>query len=181
MNALPPVNLADAFTKPSGGLTGVLPARPKKPADSKPVIKTGGEAAAERPAPKRTRTRPAAKPASQRVRGVIVYVTPEQRDWIRSQTTSNRATTDVVLEAIENHQTRLTPPPLPTPAVPASDGALFPRQPKPERHDGVQLQLRMTQPAIDILDTIVTDHRWPSRSALIRAALTAAATHPGSN
>ncbi len=175
MNALPPVNLADAFTKPAGGLTGVLPARHKKPAEAKPVLKTtGGEAAAERP-PKRTRSRQPAKPASQRVRGVIVYVTPEQRDWIRNHTSSTRTITDVVLDAIEAHQTQLTPAAPDTP--PASSG-LFTRH-KTERHTLIQLQLRTPQANVDILDRIAADHAI-SRSALVRAALDAAATHQDS-
>ena len=174
MNALPPVNLADAFTKPAG-LTGVLPPRPKKPADSKPVVKTGGEAGAERPAPKRARTRSAAKPSSHRLRGVIVYVTPEQRDWIRRHTSATRTITDVVLDAIEAHQTHLTPP---TPDTPPASGGLFTRH-KTERHTLVQLQLRTPQANVDILDRIAADHAI-SRSALVRAALDAAATHQDS-
>lgn len=173
MNGIPPVNLADAFTKPAG-LTGVLPPRPKKPAEAKPVVKTtGGEAAAERPAPKRTRTRPAAKPASHRPRGVIVYVTPEQRDWIRNHTSSTRTITDVVLDAIEAHQTQLTPAAPDT--QPASSG-LFTRH-KTERHTLVQLQLRTPQANVDILDRIAADHAI-SRSALVRAALEAAHQTP---
>lgn len=170
MNGLPPVNLADAFTTKPAGLTGVLPPRPKKPADEKPVVtKTGPQPAAERASTKRPRNRQPAKPASHRLRGVIVYVTPEQRDWIRERISSIRTVTDVVLDAIEVHQAHLAPP---TPDAPPS-GGLFARH-KTKRQDLVQLQLRTPQANVDVLDAITADHAFPSRSALVRAALQAA-------
>lgn len=178
MSGLPPADLASAFTtsaKPHG-LSGVLPPRPgTRGTDQPSTTPVPSEASGpERRKAKRHGERPSAarKTPSQGLRGAIVYVTPAQRDWIRSHISSTRTITDVVLDAIETHQSQLTPPVQP---VPADGGALFARHTKPEPQDGVQVQLRMTQANVDVLDTIVRDKAFPSRSALVRAALSAAA------
>lgn len=175
MSGLPPADLASAFTTASKPhtLATVLPPRPTSPAPSSDAKTVPAETGSEhRKTKRRTDSQPTGRTISQGLRGVIVYVTPTQRDWIRSQIASSRTTTDVVLDAIEAHQSQLTPP---VQTAPAAAGALFARHTKPEPQDGVQVQLRMTQANVDILDKVVRDNAFPSRSALVRAALRAAA------
>jgi Arc/MetJ-type ribon-helix-helix transcriptional regulator len=99
---------------------------------------------------------------------VIVYVTVEQRDWIRQHVGAGRTTTDVVLDAIETHLEDLHPEP-----APATTG-LFTRAAAPATEPGVQLHLRLTGGNLQVLDKVVADKGFPSRSALIRAAVQAA-------
>jgi hypothetical protein len=178
MSGLPAVDLSTAFatsTKPAA-LSGLLPTRPSTKQTSKPT-----STAADNPErPKTKRTTASREPGTGRktstpttLRGVIVYVTPEQREWIRSQVNATgRTTTDVVFDAIEAHPAALTT--APTKAAKAGEGRLFTRHPRPEPRDGVQVQLRMTQTDIDTLDKLVRDKTFPSRSAFVRAALSAA-------
>jgi Arc/MetJ-type ribon-helix-helix transcriptional regulator len=100
---------------------------------------------------------------------VIVYVTPQQQRWLREHVAPGRTLTDVVLDALEAHQERLTPP-----SPHDERPGLFARSSRPAPQPGVQVQLRMTPSNVDVLDRLVDERGFSSRSALIRAALAAA-------
>ena len=179
MSGLPPVDLASAFGSParSAGLTGLLPAKeptgPDTPEDPSPeqavVAPTppsgGRKNASKQPVPT------VAKPKAGRPRAVIVYVTPQQQRWLREQVAPGRTLTDVTLDALEAHLEQLTPPSAPS----EHPGGLFARSPRHCPQPGVQIQLRMTPGNLEVLDQLVGERGFPSRSALIRAALAAAA------
>jgi DNA-binding NtrC family response regulator len=78
---------------------------------------------------------------------------------------AGRTVTDVVLDALETHIDALTPP------APSNTEGLFTRSTRPARQIGVQVQLRLTPANLDVLDQLVRERGFPSRSALIRAAL----------
>ena len=178
MSGLPPVDLASAFGSPrSAGLTGLLPAKEPTPAQTAPRTGPSPEpVATPSPTPrggrKNTSTQPAptaaVRPKVGRPRAVIVYVTPQQQRWLREHVAPGRTLTDVALDALEAHQARLTPP-----APPSERQGLFARTARPAPQPGVQIQLRMTPGNLEVLDQLVDDRGFPSRSALIRAALAA--------
>ena len=172
MNGLPPVNLADAFGAPRAktDLGTLLP--PKPTVTSTPPEPAEAAPAPKRPRPARTATTPGTvkDQAAHRRKGVIVYVTVQQREWIRRHTGAGRTTTDVVFDAIEGHIDALRP----EPGAPETSG-LFTRSTTPTTEPGVQLHLRLTGGNLAVLDKVVADKGFPSRSALIRAALQEAA------
>ena len=172
MNGLPPVNLADAFGAPRAktDLGTLLP--PKPTVTSTPPEPAEAAPAPKRPRPARTATTPGTvkDQAAHRRKGVIVYVTVQQREWIRRHTGAGRTTTDVVFDAIEGHIDALRP----EPGAPETSG-LFTRSTTPTTEPGVQLHLRLTGGNLTVLDQVVADKGFPSRSALIRAALQEAA------
>ena len=177
MSGLPPVDLASAFgSTRSAGLTGLLP--PKTPQASEnregSSTQTAATADAAPRAPKKTSKQPAAsppaKPKAGRRRAVIVYVTPEQQRWLREHVAPGRTLTDITLDTLEAHLEELTPT-----STPDEPTGLFTRSARPAPQPGVQVQLRMTPRNSDVLDRLVAERGFPSRSALIRAALAAAA------
>ena len=173
MNGLPPVNLADAFGAPRAKTDLGTLLHPKPTVTSTPPEPVEATPAPKRPRPARaTTTTPTATrdQASHRRRGVIVYVTVQQREWIRRHTGAGRTTTDVVFDAIESHLDALRP----EPDAPETSG-LFTRSATPTTEPGVQLHLRLTPGNLTVLDDVVADKGFPSRSALIRAALQEAA------
>ena len=177
MSGLPPVDLASAFGSPrSAGLTGLLPAkeptRPDRSSDGPSPEQVVATPPTPRGGRKNTSTQPAptaaVRPKVGRPRAVIVYVTPQQQRWLREHVAPGRTLTDVALDALEAHQARLTPP-----APPSERKGLFARTARPAPQPGVQIQLRMTPSNLEVLDQLVDDRGFPSRSALIRAALAA--------
>jgi len=177
MSGLPPVDLASAFGSPrSAGLTGLLPAkeptRPDRSSDGPSPEQVVATPPTPRGGRKNTSTQPAptaaVRPKAGRPRAVIVYVTPQQQRWLREHVAPGRTLTDVALDALEAHQARLTPP-----APPSERKGLFARTARPAPQPGVQIQLRMTPSNLEVLDQLVDDRGFPSRSALIRAALAA--------
>ncbi len=177
MSGLPPVDLASAFGSPrSAGLTGLLPAkeptRPDRSSDGPSPEQVATPPPTPRAGRKNTSTQPAptaaVRPKVGRPRAVIVYVTPQQQRWLREHVAPGRTLTDVALDALEAHQARLTPP-----APPSERKGLFARTARPAPQPGVQIQLRMTPGNLEVLDQLVDDRGFPSRSALIRAALAA--------
>ena len=174
MNGLPPVNLADAFgaSRAKTDLGTLLP--PKPTVTTTPPEPVEAAPAPKRPRPARTATTPGTvkDQAAHRRKGVIVYVTVPQREWIRRHTGAGRTTTDVVFDAIEGNLDALRP----EPSAPATSG-LFTRDIAPATEPGVQLHLRLTGGNLTVLDQVVADKGFPNRSAFIRAALQEAAAN----
>ena len=175
MSGLPPVDLASAFGSParSAGLTGLLPTKDPKPSQnpegSSPQTANPAAPSVPKKATKQPAPTPTAKPKAGRPRAVIVYVTPQQQRWLREHVAPGRTLTDVVLDALEAHQERLTPP-----SPHDERPGLFARSSRPAPQPGVQVQLRMTPSNVEVLDRLVDERGFSSRSALIRAALAAA-------
>lgn len=175
MSGLPPVDLATAFGSQtrSAGLTGLLPTKEPKPSEESERSSTQTATSAAPSAPKKVGKQPAptptATPKAGRPRAVIVYVTPQQQRWLREHVGPGRTLTDVALDALEAHLERLTPT-----SIPDEPTGLFARQPRPAPQPGVQIQLRMTPSNVDVLDRLVAERGFSSRSALFRAALAAA-------
>ena len=179
MSGLPPVDLASAFgSTRSAGLTGLLPTKtppPSENAEESSSTQTAETTADAPRAPKKTSKQPAAtpppaKPKVGRPRAVIVYVTPQQQRWLRERVAPGRTLTDITLDTLEAHLEELTPT-----STPDEPTGLFARSTRPAPQPGVQVQLRMTPSNSDVLDRLVAERGFPSRSALIRAALAAAA------
>jgi hypothetical protein len=178
MSGLPPVDLSKSFGK-SAGLSGLLP--PRRPGGVTPKAKRSPDPAnVQVPAEEATKSprtprRGTSKSNSSRIRGVIVYVTPEQRAWLREQALRPGHTiTDAALDAIEASLDQLRPPAVDS-SVSGKDG-LFTRSPKVDPQLGVQVQLRMNQANLEVLDQLVRDRSFASRSALVRQAVSLATT-----
>ena len=167
LNRRPRPQVAPAASRPRVVADPAESVESEKPTNGRPNSEPAGEKRSPAARPKQATTK--------RPSDTIVYVTPAQAEAVRRERrASGRTVTEIVLSAVES-------------AVPQLEGAFAPSAPdgaqgrlfqgsvtaKPE-DDGlgkVQLCLRMIQSDRAALDRLAEQVKAPSRSHLVRKAL----------
>jgi hypothetical protein len=130
--------------------------RPRRPASPRT---TAGS-----PATGSSSDRIAAAPESNRPKGVIVYLNPNQTAFLKQVAEADGITyADVILDALERHWDALAG----VWAARTRSYGLPPRQQRPSGNLRTQVQLKLRPDALAVLDSRVAETNAPSRNALI--------------